>query len=108
MPAQSGPLTPSLLLNALLALNPRLPYGNVGGFLLGRSFYFCFKYFSFFWRDSFVEEPTYTLPQSFKVSHPFWAFCEGKICCACRACGVLGDSAKSLACRDLAPTSQGH
>lgn len=110
MPAQSCPLTPSLLLNALFSPSPWLPYANEGGFLLDSSFYFYIKYFSLFWRDSFREESTCTLPQSFKVSHLFWAFCDGKMCCACRACGALGDGAKSLACRDPAdmwePTSQ--
>lgn len=73
--------------------SPWLPCGNEGGFLLGSSFYFYTKYFSLFWRDSFREESTCS--QSFKISHLFWAlFCDGKFCCACRACGALGDGAK--------------
>lgn len=61
--------------------SPWLPYGNAVGFLLGRSFYFYIKHFSLFWRDSFREKSTCTLPQSFKVSHLFWAFCDGEMSC---------------------------
>lgn len=43
--------------------SPWLPYGNASAFLLGRTFYFYIKYFSLFWRASFRDESTCTLPQ---------------------------------------------
>lgn len=77
MPAQSGPLTSSMLLNALLALLYVCDMEMRGAFSWAAHCIFILSIFPCFGGIPLGRNP-HTLPQSFKVSHLFWAFCDGE------------------------------
>lgn len=79
MPARSGPLIPSLLLNVLLALPHGCHMGMQVPFSWAGHFIFILSIFPCFGGLPLGMNPHALCHKSFKVSHLFWAFCDGKM-----------------------------
>lgn len=86
--------------------SPWLLYGKVGAFLPSFLLYFYFSFFPCFGWILLGRNPhlLYLRPLRFFICSGLFTI--GKMCCACRAHGALGDGTKPLARRDLVDTCE--
>lgn len=110
MPAQSGPLTSSMLLNALLVLLYVCDMEMRGAFSWAAHCIFILSIFPCFGGIPLGRNPHTLCLRALRFLICSGLFVMGKMCRACRACGALGNGTKSLAHRDPVdtwePTSQ--
>lgn len=99
MPAQSGPLTSSMLLNALLALLYVCDMEMQGAFSWAAHFIFILSIF-----PCFGGIPHTLCLRALRFLICSGLFVMGKMCRACRAYVALGNGTKSLAHRDPVDT----
>lgn len=89
-----------LLLNALLALPHGCCTGRCGAFSPRCSLYFYIRFLPCFGGIPLGRNPHLLCLRALRFLICSGLFVFGKMCCACRAHGALGDGAKPLACRD--------